>query len=143
MNATNGLVIGLVLLLGSLGSVVSAFIGDSAWHLPRMDQGIFRPGYVGNMLVGALAALASWGMQKGAVLIGATPSALSFSTSDMANALVVGFGGASWFKGHIERVILQRTAVVAAGKPGDLTAAARIAVSSPMAALETANGMKS
>ena len=77
MSATNAEVIGLIALAGSLGSLVSGFLGDSGWHLPVTDHGIFRPGYLGNMLVGALAALASWGMQKGAVLIGGSPNSLS------------------------------------------------------------------
>ena len=143
MSATNLHVIGLIVLMGGLGSLVSAFVGDSGWHLPVVDNGIFRPGYLGNMLVGGLAALASWGMQKAAVLMGAGSSALSFSTADMANAIVIGFGGASWFKCQIEKVILQKTAVVAASKPGDSAAANQIATASPMEALKAANNMKS
>jgi hypothetical protein len=143
MNATNLHVIVLILLMGGLGSLVSAFVGDSGWHLPIYDNGIFRPGYLGNMLVGGLAALASWGMQKAAVLIGTAPNALSFSTADMANAIVIGFGGASWFKSQLEKVILQKTAVVAASKPGDAAAASQIAAATPMEALRTANNMKS
>ena len=95
------------------------------------------------MLVGALAALASWGMQKAAVLIGGTAGTLSFSTADMANAIVIGFGGASWFKSQIEKVILQKAAVVAASKPSDSAAAGQIATSSPMEAFKAANNMKS
>jgi hypothetical protein len=143
MNATNYYVIGLIVLMGSLGSLVSAFVGDNGWHLPMNDNGIFRPGYLGNMLVGALAALASWGMQKAATLIGTPAGTLSFSTADMANAIVIGFGGASWFKSQIEKVVLQRTAVVAAGKPSDPAAASQIATSTPMEALRAANNMKS
>jgi len=142
MNATNYYVIGLIVLMGSLGSLGSSFLGDSGWHLPLNEDGIVRPGYLGNMLVGALAALASWGMQKGAVLIGAPSSILSFSTTDMAHAIVIGFAGASWFKGHIEQVILRRTAVLAASKPGDRAAADRIATSTPMEALQVAKHMK-
>jgi hypothetical protein len=142
MNATNAYVIGLIVLMGSLGSLVSAFIGDNGWHLPMNDNGIFRPGYLGNMLVGALAALASWGMQKAAVLIGTSASTLSISTSDMANAIVIGFGGASWFKSQLEKVILQKTAVVAAGKPSDPGAAGQIAAATPMEALKAAINMK-
>jgi hypothetical protein len=143
MNATNYYVVGLIVLMGSLGSLVSAFVGDNGWHLPMTDNGIFRPGYLGNMLVGALAALASWGMQKAVTLIGAAPSTLSFSTADMANAIVIGFGGASWFKSQVEKVILQKTAVVAASKPSDLGAAGQIATSTPIEALRAANNMKS
>jgi hypothetical protein len=140
--STNLQVIGLIVLMGGLGSLVSAFVGDSGWHLPMLDNGIFRPGYLGNMLVGALAALASWGMQKATVLIGSSPGQLSFSTADMANAIVIGFGGASWFKSQLEKVILQKTAVVAASKQGDPVAAGQIATSTPMEALKAANNMK-
>jgi len=142
MHTTNFDVIGLIVLMGSLGSLVSAFVGDNGWHLPMYDNGIFRPGYLGNMLVGGLAALASWGMQKAAVLIGSSPATLSFSTADMAGAIVIGFGGASWFKSQIEKVILQRAAVVAASKSGDALAASQIATSTPMEALKVANNMK-
>jgi hypothetical protein len=142
MRAANLDVIAMIVLMGGLGSLVSAFVGDSGWHLPVVESGIFRPGYLGNMLVGGLAALASWGMQKAAVLIGTAPSALTFTTADMANAIVIGFGGASWFKCQIEKIILQKTAVVAASKPGDSAAASQIATSSPMEALRAANNMK-
>jgi len=142
MSAMNVEVIGLVVLMGSLGSLGSSFLGDSGWHLPMNEDGIVRPGYLGNMLIGALAALASWGMQKGAVLIGSPASVLSFSTADMAHAIVIGFAGASWFKSHIEKVILQRTAVVAASKAADPTAASQIATATPMEALKVANSMK-
>ena len=106
------------------------------------EDGIVRPGYLGNMLVGALAALASWGMQKNAVLIGGPATTLTFSTADLAHAIVIGFAGASWFKSHIEKVILQRTAVVAASKAADPAAANQIATSTPMEALRVAKRMK-
>jgi len=92
--------------------------------------------------VGALAALASWGMQKGAVLVGGPVTALTFSTADMAHAIVIGFAGASWFKSHIEKVILQRTAAVAASKGADPEAAREIATCTPIEALRVANAMK-
>jgi len=142
MSATNVEVIGLVVLMGSLGSLGSSFLGDSGWHLPMNEEGIVRPGYLGNMLVGALAALASWGMQKGAVLVGGPVTALTFSTADMAHAIVIGFAGASWFKSHIEKVILQRTAAVAASKGADQEAAREIATCTPIEALRVANAMK-
>lgn len=142
MSAADYHVMGWIVLMGGLGSLVSGFVGDSGWHLPVNDHGIFRPGYLGNMLVGGLAALASWGMQKAAILIGSTPVVLTFSTADMANAIVIGFGGASWFKSQIEKTILQKTAVVAASKQGDVVAAGQIATSTPMEALKVASGMK-
>ncbi len=142
MSATNVEVIGLVVVMGMLGSLGSSFLGDSGWHLPMNEDGIVRPGYLGNMLIGALAAVASWGMQKGAVLVGGPVSALTFSTADMAHAIVIGFAGASWFKSHIEQVILRRTAVVAASRAADPEAAQAIATCTPIEALRVANKMK-
>ena len=133
-------VIGIVFLLGSLGSLVSSFIGDNGWHLPMTDQGIFRPGFLGNMLVGGLAAVASWGMSR-SINLGALHQPSDFLSSEMANALVVGFGGASWFKGQIEKVILKQTAVVAASKQADPIAARTIATATPIEALRIANQM--
>jgi hypothetical protein len=60
----------------------------------------------------------------------------------MAHAIVIGFAGASWFKSHIEKVILQRTAAVAASKGADPEAAREIATCTPIEALRVANAMK-
>jgi len=143
MSHSNLLVLGLIVFFGGMGSLVSSFIGDNGWHLPMIDEGIFRPGYLGNMLVGGMAALASWGMASSWNLVGSNTSALTLSGSEMANAIVIGFGGASWFKGQIEKTILQKTAAVAAGKPSDAGAAAKIASATPMEALKAAKNMLS
>jgi hypothetical protein len=60
---------------------------------------------------------------------------------DIANALLIGFGGAKWWKSEIEKDILQRTAAVAAAKPADPEAAAVIATASPLNALRAAMNM--
>lgn len=135
---TNWAVLGLIFLLGGFGSLLSAFVGDNGWHLPKVEEGVFRPGYLGNMLVGSAAAVASWGMVRSALLIGPGAIHLTFSTSDLANALLIGFGGASWFKSQLERTILQKTAAIVATKAPDSDAAARIATSTPIEALRQA-----
>lgn len=141
MNKMDLLILAWIFGLGGLGSIVSAFIGDNGWHLPMMDNGIFRPGWIGNFLVGGLAAVASFGMANSSDLFEKT-SSLKFTTSVLANALVIGFGGASWFKSQAEKMILQKTAVVAAGKQPDPNAAKAIATSSPIEALRAAISMR-
>jgi hypothetical protein len=131
-------VIVIVIVCGAVGGFVNVFIGDSGLHLPKVEHGILQPGFLGTVLVGAIAALASWGAAKAITIFGTTVSALSFSTGDIANSLIVGFGGAKWFKSETEKDVLQKTAAIAAGKQADQTAAIRIASATPNQALAEA-----
>jgi hypothetical protein len=134
--------IAFVLVAGALGGFVNVFIGDAGLHLPRSDNGTFQPGYLGTVFVGAMAALGSFCAAKAVALLGDTHVATAFTTADLANALMVGFGGAKWFKSEGEKDILQKTAAIAAGKPADPDAAATIATGTPMQALAAARAMK-
>jgi len=137
--------IAVVIVAGALGGFVNVFIGDSGLHLPKFENDTFLPGYLGTVLIGALAALGSWGSAKAIVIFGGdakAAAAVTFTTADIANALMIGFGGAKWFKSEGEKDILQRTAGIAAGKPSDPTAAATIGNSTPMKALAAAINMK-
>ena len=127
----------LVLLAGAAGGFVNVFIGYSGLHKPRVENEVFQPGFLGTILVGALAALGSWGAAKAMTIFGAELP-ISFSTGDVANALLVGFGSAKWFKSETEKNVLQKTAALAAGKSADPYAAVTIASSTPNQALSAA-----
>jgi hypothetical protein len=126
---------------GACGGFANVFIGDSGLHLPKIENGVFLPGYLGTVVVGALAGLGSWCAAKSIVIFGGTP-AFTFSTSDIANALIIGFGGAKWFKSEIEKDVLQKTAAVVANKQPDAAASAAMAGSTPYEALKIALNMK-
>ena len=54
------LVVDLVIIAvcGAVGGFVNVFIGDSGLHLPTIeDRSVFRPGYVGVVIVGLVAAV--------------------------------------------------------------------------------------
>jgi hypothetical protein len=131
----------IVIACGAAGGFVNVFIGDSGLHLPKVENGVLQPGFVGTMIVGALAALGSWSMTKAIPIFGTAAPALSFSTGDIANALLIGFGGAKWFKSETEKDVLQKTAAIAAGKPPDQNAAITIASGTPNQALAAAMQM--
>jgi hypothetical protein len=135
-------IIGVILLCGAVGGFVNVFIGDSGLHLPNVENGIFRPGFIGIVFVGMVAALASWGTLKAATLNGPDKKQLILSTSDIGNALLIGFGGAKWFKSEGDKRVLQKAAGIAANKSPDAGAAAQIATATPMEALKTAINMK-
>ncbi|MGO9517319.1 MAG: hypothetical protein ACLPND_09775 [Candidatus Korobacteraceae bacterium] len=60
----------------------------------------------------------------------------------IANSMLIGFGGAQWWKSETEKNILQRTAAVAANKNADPAAAAVIATALPLNALRAAINMQ-
>ncbi|MGD0578196.1 MAG: hypothetical protein ABSC08_04645 [Bryobacteraceae bacterium] len=132
----------IVIVCGAAGGFVNVFIGDSGLHLPKVEDGVFQPGFLGTVLVGALAALGSWGATKAITIFGAATPALSFSTGDVANALLLGFGGAKWFKSETEKDVLQQTAAIAAGKSADQKAAITIGSATPREALKAAMLMR-
>lgn len=134
-------IIYIIVACGAAGGFVNVFIGDSGLHLPRIENGVFAPGFIGIVLIGMAAALGSWASMKGTILIGADAKPLTLSTMDIANAMLIGFGGAKWWKSEIEKDILQRTAAVAANKGSDPAAAAVIGSASPLEALKAAINM--
>ncbi len=131
----------VIVACGAAGGFVNVFIGDSGLHLPKIENGVFLPGFIGIVLIGMAAALGAWASMKGATLIGAEARPLTLSSMDIANAMLIGFGGVKWWKSEIEKDILQRTAAVAANKGSDPTAAAVIATASPLNALRAAINM--
>jgi hypothetical protein len=133
----------IVAVCGALGGFVNVFIGDSGLHLPTIEQGVFRPGYIGVVLVGLVAAVGAWLATQTASLTGnmvpSPPATLRLS--GLSTAIIVGFGGARWFKSEAETTIFRKTAAVAAGKSADSEAAATIASGTAFEALSAANRM--
>lgn len=132
-----------VAVCGALGGFVNVFIGDSGLHLPKFEDGIWRPGYIGVVFVGVAAACCAWLATQSASFVDAmhSSSGVTLHLSELSTAIIVGFGGARWFKSEEETTILRKTAVIAAGKSADKEAAAEIASASPFGALAAANRM--
>ncbi|WP_353069416.1 hypothetical protein RBB75_02460 [Tunturibacter empetritectus] len=133
-----------VAVCGAVGGFVNVFIGDSGLHLPTMEQGVFRPGYLGVVLVGMVAAVGAWlGTQGSMLTSGFVPSPpVTLRLSELSTAMLIGFGGARWFKSEGETTIFRKAAVIAASKPADGEAAATIATGTPFQALTAANRMR-
>ncbi|MHB1865663.1 MAG: hypothetical protein ACYCO5_00520 [Acidobacteriaceae bacterium] len=136
-------IIAVVAGVGAVGGFANVFAGDAGFHLPQTEDGVWQPGYLGVVIIGAISALASWASLKTLLLIGSGAGPLSFSTGDLANALIIGFGGAKWLKSEAEKNILRKTASIAASKPGNAGAAAQIASGTPLEALRAAIRMSS
>jgi len=147
-----------VFLAGAVGGVVNALVTDNGFPLPRRepvdgDTAIVRPGWLGNVLVGAVAAVVSWGLYGplSGYLVAGTPEALAanpapgrvgLSLASLVGAVLVGVGGARWLSGEVDKSLLRAAAIRAAGAQPSAAAAQQIAVAHPAQALQVARAMK-
>jgi hypothetical protein len=147
----------VVATAGAMGGVVSALLSeDRGIALPksvRTDGGaVLRPGFLGHILVAAVAAFMSWGLYgplTDQVLFGANPDgsppahSYGITAAAVAAAVGVGVGGAKWLSNHVDKKLLHATAAVAAGKSADPEAADHLSLAGPAAALGIAQNMAS
>ncbi len=100
---------------GCIGGVVNAILAGEL-QLPKLDTvaGVYRPGWIGTVLVGGVAALVFWGLygpMTSAVLIGGSPSdraAPILRVSELFGALLSGIGGGRLLTSEIEKKLLAR-----------------------------------
>ena len=158
MQTSMWLMLGLVLLAGALGGVVNAFMTDNGFLLPKTEQlaggsTLLRPGYLGNVLVGAVAALASWGLYGplAAHMVAGTAQALGSNPPDdrmgltlasLVGAMLVGIGGARWLSSEVDKNLLRATAAEAAGKQPSDAVSKRIAMATPADAFQAVRELK-
>lgn len=145
--------LGIVLLTGAVGGVINAFISDNGFALPREETinnvTIFRPGFMGNIIIGAIASLVAWGLYgsySGTVVFGPTDAGVSagdlgISMSTLASSLLVGIGGARTLTNEVDKSLLKTAAVTAAASNQSFTDASRIAFSTPAQAFNIAKKM--
>jgi hypothetical protein len=152
---TTGASIWIVLLIvaaaGAIGGAVNAYLTDNGFVFPKHETldgtVIIRPGFVGSMSIGAVAAVASWGLYgpfASATIIGGPPipadAGPSLAMSGFVGALLVGAGGGRWLTDHVDKQMLKATAVRAATTK-DAGASAQIAIARPAQALKVARSL--
>ena len=95
--------------LGAVGGFVNCLLSDEV-HWPRFDKEarIWRPGVIGNIAVGAIAAVVVWGVYGPAAsfdLVKDSPQQLSLTVGQLLSSLVIGLSG-----GKILTLIAQKQA---------------------------------
>jgi hypothetical protein len=157
MEGSVWLMLGLIAIAGAIGGVVNALVTDNGFLLPkseRADAGttVIRPGFLGNVLIGAVAAVISWGLYGplSAFLVAGTRQALESNSSPekvglslaaLVGAALVGVGGARWLSNEVDKKLLRAAAAQAADKPGSPRASQQIAMATPSQALKVAREM--
>lgn len=112
----------LISSAGAVGGVINAMLsGHSRVILPTYRSGVWCPGVIANVLIGAVAALTSWALYgSGAgVELGQTTlrAEISLKLPALAGALLVGIAGAKWLTSESDRGLLKESVKEAGKKP--------------------------
>jgi hypothetical protein len=137
---------------GAIGGAINAIISDNGFILPKTTQGtdgkILRPGFLGNLLLGAVGAVVSWGLYgpfAALAILGNVPKSQTVEVyvtlAGFVGAALVGAAGARWWTNEIDKKLLQAAASKAAAKPGTDRIAEQIRFASPAEALQLASAM--
>ena len=108
---------------------------------------IFRPGFFGNIFIGAIAAGISWGLYgpfAASVVFGDTSgntATAALTLSSLVGAVLIGVGGARWLTNEVDKTVLRAAATNAAGKTANPAVAQQIALAPPSEALRLAAAM--
>ncbi len=139
-------ILGIVAAAGALGGLFNGLLSDSGVALPGMDETshIFKLGIVGNILIGAFAAVLTWGMYgplKDAVLVGPHPAgevSATLTVTAFIGAMLAGAGGARVVTGEIDKRFLRSAAADAAKSQPNTDLAKTILTGTPAAAADAA-----
>ena len=134
-----------IALAGLVGGVLKTLIsGSGTIELPSASAGsggvrVWRPGWIANLGVGAIAALVSWalyGAGAGREILTAVPNDLTWS--GWGAAVLVGIGGSGWLSAEVDKNVFRKTAVIAAQKAANPALSATISAATPDQALKAA-----
>ncbi|PWU05473.1 MAG: hypothetical protein C5B51_14515 [Terriglobia bacterium] len=108
----------LIIAAGAIGGFVNALLSSNGFALPRRIEGIWCPGALSTILIGAFAAFASWAFYgSGADFDVADANAIvHLRFSAVAGAFLVGVVGAKWITNEADKGLLKESVKVAAGK---------------------------
>ena len=107
---------GLIAAAGAAGGLVNATLSEEGLASPKTVKGIWCPGALSTIVIGALAAFASWAFYgSGAGIDLAEPTKQAhLQLSALAGAFLVGVVGAKWIENESAKRLLQASVKVAA-----------------------------
>ena len=159
-----------VFVAGAFGGVVNALLSDNGFLLPKFETtdgaGLLRPGFLGNILIGGVAAAISWGLygpvgnvillpwatQEGAdegsrddgeergPAVGSAETAdapeVGLTLAGLVGALLVGVAGARWLTNEVDKSLLRAAGAEAARRQAAPPLAMMFAQSAPSEVLK-------
>lgn len=110
----------LIATAGAIGGVINALLTDNGFVLPSRVHGVWCPGFLTNVLVGAFSAFASWAFYGSGASVDLAQMSeraqISLRFSALAGALLVGVAGARWITNEVDKQLLRESVREAAKK---------------------------
>ncbi len=111
----------IIFAFGALGGIVNALFSDNGFILPRTEnpdgRRILRPGFIGNIGVGGVAACVSWGLYgpfSSMTVFGAGDGySIGLTLASLVGAVMVGIAGARWLTNEVDKHMLRAAAETA------------------------------
>src|SRR5581483_5107263 len=107
------LLLALISLAGAVGGLVNGLLDSNGFLLPCMQEvnglRILRPGFLGNLLIGIVAATLSWGLYgplSATALFSAQSVSSTFTLSSLVGAILIGIAGARWINTELDKKLL-------------------------------------
>jgi hypothetical protein len=102
----------MVCACGAIGGFVNALLAGDL-HLPHREENVYSPGWIGNVVIGAVAALVVWGLygpMAKVALIGQTAPGVQvvFTFAELAGSIVTGIGGGRILSSEVQKKALAR-----------------------------------
>ena len=139
-------ILAVIGVAGAVGGAVNALLSDNGFLLPKLEDGIMRPGYIGNMFISAIAAVISWGLAgqfSNQLLDEPTPAnGYHLPLGALAGALLVGVAGARWLTDEVDKKLLRAAAGEAAARSAVPAAGRTIMNATPAQALKIAKRLE-
>jgi hypothetical protein len=146
----------LVCIAGAIGGLFNALLVDHGLVAPTKEskgnQKIYNPGYLGNVLCGALAAGISWGLYGpfSSYLILSISNdykatefpGIGLTVSSLVGAALVGVGGAQWLTNEASKKVFKNLASIAASAEPSPERSREISVASAGRAVEIAEELQ-
>ena len=140
-------IFGILFLAGGLGGAINALMTDNGFIMAKWEDAngnkIWRPGVIGNVFIGAVAAVISWGLYgpfADYVFVGfsgtAPQTAPSLTVAAFVGAMLIGVGGARWLSNEVDKKLLKATTTAALAGSGSAEAAAKVMTATPAQGLK-------
>lgn len=139
--------LGIILLAGAIGGMANSLISKQGFQLPQVVKSngtnIFVPGFVGNLLIGAIASGVSWSLYGPLSQAVLGRDTITMALATIGGAVLTGMIGAGWLSNASSQSVMRAAAVNAASASPSLEAAQQIATASPLDALKVAQQISS
>ncbi|MDX2520924.1 hypothetical protein PV355_38230 [Streptomyces stelliscabiei] len=141
-----------IAVCGAVGGFAAALLSnDQGFRLPHRvkieEASVLRPGFIGLVVIGALAAVASWGLYgpvATSTIFGGNATGepardnYGITIAAMIGAFLVGVGGSKWLANASDKEVLRAAATTAAGRDADHDIAAKMSTAEPSRIAELA-----